>query len=104
MKIFNVKTSEVSREILTENNRFKTIYFKFEEGKGLPNHSHNGFATIQIISGKVDIEFKNGEKFKLEAGDFLPFDARIEHNVIAQELSAVIVTIEKTPIIKSFNK
>lgn len=57
MKVFSIKNSEVSREILTENNRFKTIYFKFEEGKGLPNHSHNGFATIQIVSGKVNIEF-----------------------------------------------
>ena len=104
MKVFNIKNNDVSREILTENNRFKTIYFKFEEGKGLPNHSHNGFATIQIVSGKVNIEFKNGENFKLEEGDFLPFDARIEHNVIAQELSTVIVTIEKTPVIKSFNK
>lgn len=104
MKVFSIKNSEVSREILTENNRFKTIYFKFEEGKGLPNHSYNGFATIQIVSGKVNIEFKNSENFKLKAGDFLPFDARIEHNVIAQELSKVIVTIEKIPVIKSFNK
>ena len=104
MKVFNVRNSDVNREILTENNRFKTIYFKFEEGKGLPNHSHNGFATIQIVSGKVSIEFKNGEKYELNDGDFLPFDARIEHNVIAQELSTVIVTIEKTPVIKSFNK
>ena len=104
MKVFNIKNNDVNREILTENNRFKTIYFKFEEGKGLPNHSHNGLATIQIVSGKVDIEFINGEKFKLEEGDFLPFDARIEHNVIAKELSKVIVTIEKTPVIKSFKK
>ncbi|MDO4534431.1 MAG: cupin domain-containing protein [Clostridium perfringens] len=104
MNIFNVRSSEVNREILTENNRFKSIYFKFDEGKGLPNHSHNGFATIQVISGKVSIEFKNGEKFELRDGDFLPFDARIEHNIIAKELSKVLVTIEKTPVIKKLSK
>lgn len=70
----------------------------------MPNHSHNGFATIQIISGKVSIEFKDGKKFELENGDFLPFDARIEHNVIAKEVSKVLVTIEKTLVIKKLNK
>lgn len=104
MKVFNIRNNEVNREILTENNRFKTIYFNFEEGKGLPNHSHSGLATIQIVSGRVSIEFENGEKFALESGDFLPFDARVEHNVIAKEQSKVIVTIEKTPVIKSLKK
>ena len=51
-----------------ENEKFKTLFFKFEDGKGLPNHSHNGFATIQVVSGTVDIEFKNGDKslFKIK--------------------------------------
>ena len=71
-----------------ENEKFKTLFFKFEDGKGLPNHSHNGYATIQVVSGTVDIEFKDG--------DFLPFDARIEHNVISKGTSKVLVTISQS--------
>ena len=76
--------------------RCKTLFFKFEDGKGLPNHSHNGFATIQVVGGTVDIEFKDGEKFDLKEGDFLPFDARIEHNVISKGTSKVLVTISQS--------
>ena len=55
----------------------------------------NGYASIQVIDGIVDIKFTNGEEFELQAGDFLPFDARIEHNVIARVTSKVLVTIIK---------
>ena len=44
----------------------------------------------------MDIEFKNGEKFELKEGDFLPFDARIEHNVISKGTSKVLVTISQS--------
>lgn len=89
----NLNNIETNREILVQNEKFKNIFFKFEEGKGLPNHTHNGYATVQVISGSVNIEFKTGEKFVLNPGDFLPFDARVEHNVIARELSSILVTI-----------
>ena len=95
MNKINVNEIEAKRELLVENERYKTLFFKFEEGKGLPNHSHNGFATIQVLSGIVDIEFENGENFELKEGDFLPFDARIEHNVIARVSSKVLVTISQ---------
>ena len=96
MKKINVNEIETNREFLVENEKFKTLFFKFEDGKGLPNHSHNGYATIQVVSGTVDIEFKNGEKFELKEGDFLPFDARIEHNVISKGTSKVLVTISQS--------
>lgn len=44
----------------------------------------------------MDIEFKDGEKFELKEGDFLPFDARIEHNVISKGTSKVLVTISQS--------
>lgn len=101
MKPININEIESDKEILVLNEHFKTIYFKFEEGKGLPNHSHNGAATIQVINGVVNIEFNDGNRFKLVEGDFLSFDARIEHNVIAEEESKVLVTIEKSPSVKN---
>ncbi|SCJ05326.1 Cupin domain [uncultured Clostridium sp.] len=100
MKVLNINNMELSREIIAENDRFKTVYFKFEKGKGLAKHKHNGNATIQVISGEVNMEFANGNKFNLSTGDFLSFDARIEHNVIANIESKVLVTIAKAPLIK----
>lgn len=92
----NVKSLDTNREILVQNEKFKTVYFEFESGKGLPNHTHNGYAAIYVVDGSVDIEFKSGEKFELKQGDFLPFDARVEHNVIAKETSKVLVIISQS--------
>ena len=47
------------------------------------------------------MKFTDGEEFELNKGDFLPFDARKEHNVIARVTSKVLVTIIVTSIIKS---
>lgn len=95
MNKININKIDTNREFLVENEKYKTLFFKFEENKGLPNHTHNGYASIQVIDGIVDIKFTNGEEFELQAGDFLPFDARIEHNVIARVTSKVLVTIIK---------
>ena len=104
MNPININNIVTNREFLVENEKFKTLFFKFEDGKGLPNHSHNGYATIQVVGGTVDIEFKDGEKIEQKEGDFLPFDARIEHNVIAKEVSKVLVTIAKAPMIKNLKR
>lgn len=42
---------------------------------------------------EVDMSFVDGKQYTLKSGDVLGFDAKIEHNVIAQEKSKVIVTI-----------
>lgn len=81
------------KQILTQTERYKTICFIFEPGKGLPNHTHNGLATIQIISGEVDMHFTDGPSYLLKTGDFLGFDAKKEHHVIAKVTSKVLVTI-----------
>lgn len=81
------------RTILNKTERYKAICFIFEPGKGLPNHTHPGLATIQVLSGLLDMSFTNGVHHELKTGDFLGFDASIEHNVIAKETSKVLVTI-----------
>lgn len=91
----NLDKIEELNHLLVQNDCFKSIFFKFEKGKCLPNHSHNGFATIQMISGSINIDFINGEHFLLTKGDFLPFNAKIEHNIKANELSKILVTISK---------
>lgn len=92
MQPINIQPIE-SRQILVQNDKYKMICFVFEPGKGLPNHTHNGLAAIQVVSGSVDMNFTDGTAHILTAGDVLGFDASIAHNVIAKETSKVIVTI-----------
>ncbi|MGL4372275.1 MAG: cupin domain-containing protein [Turicibacter sp.] len=83
------------KTIVADNDQFKTIAFNFESGKGLPDHTHDGFATIQMIKGTVEMKFVEGREFILNAGDYLEFDARVKHHVIAQVDSKCLVTISK---------
>ncbi|MGL4985561.1 MAG: cupin domain-containing protein [Treponemataceae bacterium] len=92
----NINTIEAKREILAQNEKFKVVYFNFDKDGGLPNHTHNGFATLQIIEGKASMQFLEGEKFILSQGDFFSFDARVKHNVTALEQCKVLVTISES--------
>ena len=89
----NIESLGDSKKLLGINSKFKTMYFNFEEGKGLPDHVHNSYASIFVYDGKVEITFTTGEKFMLDKGGYLAFDARVKHNVIAQVPSRVLVNI-----------
>ena len=77
IKIANIDKIGESKEVVVFNPKFKVVYFDFEVGKGLPNHTHNGYASIFIYEGSVSIEFVDGEKYNLNKGDLIQFDARI---------------------------
>lgn len=89
----NIESIDEPKKLLGMIPTFKTMYFNFEKGKGLPDHVHNGYASIFIHEGNVSIEFESGEKFELAKGGYLAFDARVKHNVIASVESRVLVTI-----------
>ena len=95
IKIANIDKIGESKEVVVFNPKFKVVDFDFEVGKGLHNHTHNGYASIFIYEGSVSIEFVDGEKYNLNKGDLMQFDARIEHNVIAKVKSRVLVTISE---------
>ena len=92
------KLSELSetKQVIASNQRLRTICFNFDVGKGLPKHSHNGYATIQVIKGEISMTFADGQSYELNAGDFVSFDARIEHDVLATLESQVLVTISES--------
>ena len=48
IKIANIDKIGESKEVVVFNPKFKVVYFDFEVGKGLPNHTHNGYASIFI--------------------------------------------------------
>ncbi|MEG0306742.1 MAG: cupin domain-containing protein [Clostridium sp.] len=95
LKVINIDSIEENKKMLASNKKFKTVFFNFTEGNGLPNHKHNGYAAIQVYEGVVDMEFVTGEKFQLKKGDFMEFDARVEHNVIAKVDSKILVIISE---------
>ncbi|MEF9959163.1 MAG: cupin domain-containing protein [Niameybacter sp.] len=95
MKAINVH--ELREKVtLTENESFKAIYFVFEEESAIPQHTYKGLATVQVICGEVQVHFVNGQSVTLKEGDFLPFDARIEHYVIAKEKTKALLTIQQS--------
>lgn len=91
----NINSINEPKKLLGMTPKFKTMYFSFKQGKGLPDHVHNGYASIFVYEGKVNMEFETGEKFELDKGGYLSFDARVKHNVIAQVESKVLVTISE---------
>lgn len=94
--IVNVKNIGEQKQLLGKNSKFKTMYFNFETGKGLPDHVHNGYAAILVYEGKVKMQFIGEEQFELNEGDYMQFDARKKHNVIAEVPSKVLVTISES--------
>jgi len=91
----NLDNIAAGSQVLAKNEKFKTMCFNFQEGSGLPKHTHNGNASIFIVEGTVDMEFVGEGGLVLRRGDFLSFDARKEHNIIAKETSKVIITISQ---------
>jgi quercetin dioxygenase-like cupin family protein len=86
---------DVRTKVIVANEKFKTIFFNFVAGSGKPYHTYNGYASVQVYEGIIIMEFKTGEKFRLKKGDFIPFDARIDHNIVAEVDSKVLVTISE---------
>jgi len=91
----SMDTIDVRTKVIASNTKFKTIFFIFVAGSGKPYHTHNGYASVQVYEGDITMEFKTGEKFRLKKGDFLPFDARVDHSIVAEVDSKVLVTISE---------
>ena len=70
---------------------------KVQEATHVVPGYYGQYAKCRFLSLDEQIQrIKNGEKFELKEGDFLPFDARIEHNVISKGTSKVLVTISQS--------
>ncbi|MDO4926626.1 MAG: cupin domain-containing protein [Turicibacter sp.] len=94
-QFYRLANLEEVKQVIANNPKFRTVYFKFDVGRGLPKHNHNGYATIYVIKGEISMSLSNGESYELLTGDFLSFDARIEHDVLATLESEVLVTISE---------
>ena len=95
-QFYQLKNIKETKQVLADNPKFRTVYFQFDVGKGLPKHSHNGYATIYVLKGEISMSFSKGQSHELITGDFLSFDARIEHDVLATLESQILVTISES--------
>ena len=95
-EFYRLKNLEEAEQVIANNAKFRTIYFKFEVGRGLPKHNHNGYATIYVIKGEISMSFSDGQSYELLTGDFLSFNACVEHDVLATLESEVLVTISES--------
>ena len=49
IKIANIDKIGESKEVVVFNPKFKVVYFDFEVGKGLPNHTHNDMQAFLFM-------------------------------------------------------
>ena len=57
-QFYQLKNIKETKQVLADNPKFRTVYFQFDVGKGLPKHSHNGYATIYVIKGEISTAFR----------------------------------------------
>ena len=95
-QFYKLKNLNEDQRVIASNSKFRTVYFKFDVGRGLPKHSHDGYATIYVIKGEIGMSFSDGQSYELLTGDFLSFDARVEHDVLATLESEILVTISES--------
>lgn len=95
-QFYKLKSLNEDQRVIASNPKFRTVYFKFDVGRGLPKYSHNGYATIYVIKGEILMNFSDGQSYELLTGDFLSFDATVEHDVLAALESEILVTISES--------
>jgi quercetin dioxygenase-like cupin family protein len=102
--VFDLRAAarELEREIpASRGRRQKTLYrhgdatialFTFERGAGLPGHRARGTVAIQALEGRLRIATPDGEH-TLAAGSLLVLASGVEHDVLAEEPSIMLLQV-----------
>ena len=64
----------------------------FDEGGELKDNGVDGPYTMQCLIGRVVVSVQ-GRDHRMSTGDLLVVDAAVAHDIAAQELSALLVTV-----------
>jgi len=65
-------------------------------GASLHEHSGHGAATVQVLSGHVEVLLRD-DRLDAPTGRLLAFDARVRHEVRALEDSTLLLTLTAPP-------
>jgi quercetin dioxygenase-like cupin family protein len=78
--------------VLIKTGPLRAQVIAFDEGGELKDNAVNGPYTVQCLIGRVVISVQ-GREHRLSTGDLLVIDAAVSHDIAAQELSALLVTV-----------
>ncbi len=68
------------------------VLFAFESGGALSKHTTNGLVTIHSLEGRLRVQADNQE-YDLPAGQMLILKPGVPHDVRAEEVSAMLLTV-----------
>ncbi len=98
-QVFDELASESFHEIdghhqiaLFKDGNSTVIAFLFDTDGYLPDHQADGFVTIQVIEGRLNISTPD-EEYDLGTGGLLLFRPGVPHDVLATEPSKMLLTV-----------
>jgi quercetin dioxygenase-like cupin family protein len=78
--------------VLVKTGPWRVQVIAFDEGGELKDNGFDGPYTVQCLIGRVVISVQ-GRDHRLSTGDLLVVDAAVAHDIAAQELNALLVTV-----------
>lgn len=81
---------------LLKDHNSTVLAFLFGAEGYLPDHQTNGFVTIQVIEGRLNISTPDGE-YDLATGGLLALRPNVPHDVLATEPSKMLLTVHLIP-------
>jgi quercetin dioxygenase-like cupin family protein len=77
---------------LVRNPDLRVVYVAMKEGGHLAEHRANDTASVQVLSGRVNVRFEDSD-LEVEKGQLLVIEAGVRHDVEAIVQSALLVTL-----------
>ncbi|CAM4003298.1 cupin domain-containing protein [Deinococcus marmoris] len=77
---------------LVRDSSFTLLLVALKAGTGLPNHTAPGPISVLVLDGRVAFTSK-GERCDLSPHELVTLPARVPHEVMALEDSAILITI-----------
>ena len=68
------------------------VLFDFDEGGWLTDHSADGYVTVQVLTGEIQMTTESTE-YAMPAGSLLVLDPGVRHDVRALQSSRMLLTV-----------
>ena len=77
---------------LVKEGGLRVVLTALISGATMEEHQAAGPTTVQVLSGRIEVRVGD-EKLDLPAGGMVVFDRHVGHAVVAEEDSAILITI-----------
>lgn len=89
-----IEEEQVISETLVQRDDLGMTLFAIDKDEAIKEHSTNGDALVQILSGTAEITI-DGEKYTVTAGQSILMPANIRHGLYAKEAFQMLLTVVK---------